>query len=89
MQIDLKRAAIRLALLAMLGLASPAVAQAGDWQYELTPYLFAAGMKGDVQSGTLPKVTTDVSFSDILDVLDFGAMGRSKRGRGAGDSSPM
>ncbi len=49
--------------------------QTGGWQFELTPYIWAAGMKGDVQSGPLPKTSTDVSFSDVLDVLDFGMMG--------------
>ena len=29
-------------------------------------------MKGDTQGGSLPKIHTDVSFGDILDVLDFG-----------------
>jgi opacity protein-like surface antigen len=55
--------------------AQTTAAQAGGWQYELTPYIWAAGMKGDVQSGALPKISTDVSFSDVLDVLDFGLMG--------------
>jgi opacity protein-like surface antigen len=58
-------------------------AEAGGWQYELTPYLWAAGMKGDVRVGTLPTVSPDVSFSDILDVLDFGLMGtfEARKGR--------
>lgn len=50
-------------------------APAGGWQYEITPYFWGAGMKGDVQGGSLPKISTDVSISDILKVLDFGMMG--------------
>lgn len=42
--------------------------------YSITPYLWATGMKGDVQGGRLPETSVDMSFSDILDVLDFGLM---------------
>src|SRR5690606_15373913 len=45
------------------------------WTFELTPYIWGSAMKGDVQSGSLPKTAVDMSFSDILDVLDFAAMG--------------
>jgi predicted porin len=57
--------------------------QAGRWQFELTPYFWAAGMKGDVQAGNLPKTSVDMSFSDIWDNLDFGAMGafEARKGR--------
>jgi len=55
--------------------AQTTAAQTSGWQFEITPYLWAAGMKGDVQVGTLPKISTDVSFSDVLDVLDIGLMG--------------
>jgi len=63
--------------------AQTTTAQTGGWQFELTPYIWAAGMKGDVQSGPLPKISVDVSFSDILDVLDFGLMGafEARKGR--------
>ena len=63
--------------------AQTTAAQTGGWQFELTPYIWAAGMKGDVQSGPLPKISTDVSFSDIVDVLDFGLMGafEARKGR--------
>ena len=55
--------------------AQTAAGQSGRWQYELTPYLWASGMKGDVQAGALPRTSVDMSFSDILDVFDFGLMG--------------
>lgn len=45
------------------------------WTYEVTPYLWGSGLEGDVQAGALPKTSTDMSFSDIFDVLDFAAMG--------------
>jgi opacity protein-like surface antigen len=63
--------------------AQTTAAQTGGWQFEVTPYFWGAGMKGDVQLGSLPKISTDVSFSDILDVLDFGIMGafEARKGR--------
>lgn len=44
------------------------------WQYEVTPYLWATRMKGDVKAGPLPKISVDMKFSDILENLDFGFM---------------
>lgn len=64
---------------AFVGLAGamPAGAQGGTagWQYELTPYLWGSAMKGDVRTPAVPSTKVDMSFSDILDILDFGAMG--------------
>lgn len=56
---------------------------ANAWSFELSPYLWASGMTGDVQAGSLPKTSTDMSFSDVLDVLDFGFMGslEARKGR--------
>lgn len=45
------------------------------WHYEVTPYIWGGAIKGAVQGGSLPTINTDVSFSDILSVLDFGLMG--------------
>ena len=68
-----------LACCAALGLlASPAVqaedskAAADQWQFEVMPYLWAAGLKGNPGVG---KVTTevDLSFNDILNNLDWTA----------------
>jgi len=78
---------IALATALMFG-AAPTSAQSGStsantWSYEFTPYLWGAAMKGDVQAGSLPTTTTDMSFSDVLDVLDFGLMGafEARKGR--------
>jgi opacity protein-like surface antigen len=74
-------------LAAGLALAVPGAASAGDandtWQFEVAPYVWMAGLKGDVQSGNLPKTAMDVGFSDILDVLDFSFMGaiEARKGR--------
>ena len=61
-------------LLAWSGLANAQSASPSEWQFELTPYLWAARMNGDIQAGPLPKTTLDMKFSDILSTLDFGFM---------------
>ena len=44
------------------------------WSFTIAPYLWGAGISGDVASFGLPTVDIDASFSDIFDNLDFGAM---------------
>ena len=44
------------------------------WTYTITPYLFAAGISGDVGVRNLPEVHFNADFGDILQNLDFGAM---------------
>lgn len=62
--------------LAFLGVVAsqPAAAASETWQYEVTPYLLAAGMDGTIglRGYTAP---LDISFSDIADNLDAGFMG--------------
>ncbi|MCP4285706.1 MAG: hypothetical protein GY792_14820 [Gammaproteobacteria bacterium] len=51
-----------------------AASETDKWQFEVTPYLLAAGMDGTVGvHGHTADI--DVSFSDILDDLDSGFMG--------------
>jgi len=47
---------------------------ANEWQFEATPYLFAAGMDGTI-GVNYHDVGLDVSFDDLLDDLDMGFMG--------------
>ena len=63
-----------MACLGMLVAQSSVAAESNAWEFEITPYLLAAGLNG--QAG-IRGVTADVdmSFSDILDVLDAGFMG--------------
>lgn len=68
------RHAVAACLLVSGGMASAQNATPAEWQYELTPYLWAARMNGDVKVGPLPKTTLDMKFSDILSTLDFGFM---------------
>jgi len=54
------------------------------WQFEATPYLWAAGMSGWSRIGArTPTSNVDVSFSDVWRALNFGAMGtfEARKGR--------
>jgi opacity protein-like surface antigen len=55
----------------------------GSWTFEFTPYIWGAGMSGEVESGPLPAIKVNMSFSDILKNLDAGLMGafEARRGR--------
>jgi len=58
------------------GTATAVHAQATDgWKFEAMPYLWAAGMKGDVGIGRFSADGVEASFSDIAKSLRFGFMG--------------
>lgn len=70
----------------MAGLATPLpAAEETAWEYEFTPYAWAAGLDGRVRlTGLLPGgIPVEQSFSDILDRLDLGLMGalEARKGR--------
>ena len=67
--------------LALAMLASPAAAQ--EWKFSVTPYLWAAGLEGDI--GALPNLPTaevDLSFGDVLEELDGAIMVKAEAQRG-------
>src|SRR4029453_16752215 len=70
------------ALALALGAALPAAAQGKSedkFTFEVTPYLWAAGINGDIAVGTVRgggiDVDVDASFSDIFQELDMAFMG--------------
>ena len=65
----------RKALIILITTIAAAPASAQQWDWKLTPYLWAAGLDG---SATVGPVTGDVSvsFSDVLDILRGGALVR-------------
>ncbi|MGO4999539.1 hypothetical protein [Oceanisphaera sp. W20_SRM_FM3] len=69
-----KQTALWLGLLSC-GLSLASLADEGEhWQFEVTPYLFAAGLDGTVGvRGVTSEL--DVPFSDLVDDLDMGFMG--------------
>src|ERR1035438_6251584 len=61
---------------AALALGAPGFAAAqsesgthGGWQFEISPYLWAAGVKATSQIGDLPQTNVDKSFSDLVSKL--------------------
>lgn len=66
----------------MAGLLAQSAVQAEEWQFELTPYIWAAANEGKSGAyGTLPNGTPfesisdiDLSFTDLAEELDFGTM---------------
>jgi len=58
--------------LALCAVANPA--HAAEWKYEIAPYLWGSAMEGTAGVGTVT-AETSLSFSDIVDNLEFGFMG--------------
>jgi hypothetical protein len=60
--------------------AAPAPAEDG-WEYSITPYFWAAGVKGNTTAdGT--RTSVDADFSDILDLFQFGLAGHVEAQKG-------
>lgn len=77
-------ATVALLLAASLA-AFPAVAEpagSDQWQFEVTPYLFASGLKGTVGARGVA-AQTDLSFNDIFSNLDAAALAlfEARKGR--------
>jgi hypothetical protein len=74
-----------LAIVAALGVtaAVPASAQTRPgsamddrWHFNVAPYMWMTGIKGDVSVAGLPTVPVEATFSDIWNNFDFGLAGR-------------
>lgn len=70
-------------VIVLFGVSQESSADTSSWQFELTPYLWAAGLSGDIGAGSLPSVPVDAGFTDIIKNVDLGAMGtfEARRGR--------
>ena len=56
-----------------VGVAAAQARSQSGWEFELTPYLWTSSLEGDV--GVRGRTTeVDLSFSDIVDVLNFGLL---------------
>lgn len=63
--------------------ASPAQAQQlSGSEFELTPYLWGAGLSGDIGVRGAPPASVDLSFSDLLEDLSLGGMLAAEGGIG-------
>ena len=63
----------RTALLGLLAAAAPGLAAGSDWEHTFMVYGVGVGIDGTVGAGPV-EGDIDVSFSDVLDNLEFGAM---------------
>ncbi len=74
----------RLAASALLLSAASLAHADGDWRFEATPYLWGAGMKGDVGVGQFSANGVEATFPDIFKSLRAGFMGslEGRKGRG-------
>ena len=61
------------ALVFLPGAQAAAESGSGDWVFTIAPYLFAAGMDGDITVKGF-EADVDVPFSDIISDLHFAAM---------------
>lgn len=66
---------------ALLIAAGAAMAQApsSEWDWQLTPYLWGAGIEGDIAIGPIGR-DVEVDFSDLVDVLAGAALFRVEGG---------
>jgi opacity protein-like surface antigen len=73
--------AVIVVLTCSLGYGQEEIGSTDKWNIELTPYFWAAELKGDatLRGRTGP---VDVSFSDLLDNLDIAFMGRLEAWKG-------
>jgi len=71
-------------LMALALLAAPATASAADWEFKLAPYLWFAGLQGDVATiPGVPSAPIDVSPSQAIEDTDAALMlmFEARRGR--------
>lgn len=71
-------------LVAILGFShSPSVSAEEAWSFKLVPYIWGAGLSGDVATlPGVPEAEVDLSFTDILKNLNFAAFAVAEARRG-------
>lgn len=71
--------------LVVLAQSTAALAQANSeqWQYQLTPYIWATTLKGDTGTTTPPSINEiDISFDDVLSNLDIAMLVNFRANKG-------
>ena len=53
-----------------------------EWSFTLIPYVWLAGLQGDVAAFGAPEVDVDLSIGDVLDHFDIGLMGAAEARHG-------
>jgi hypothetical protein len=66
------RSVASIVAVALAGTTASTFAQApeNDWSVEVTPYIWAAGIDGDITIGGL-KASVDLKFDDLIDAVDM------------------
>ena len=54
----------------------PTSAMDDQWHFDIAPYFWMPGVRGDVGVANLPPVSVDASFSDLLENLDLALLAR-------------
>src|SRR5262252_1491580 len=70
----MKRSGIACACLAAVVLSNPASQAAGKWSWDVTPYIWASGVKADVSVNDEPAFGADATFPDLIDKVDIAGM---------------
>ena len=61
-------------ILLLLLFVFPVHAQAGEWNYEIEPYLMATSIDGDASMGRVTGIDLSVDMKQIMESLDMAAM---------------
>lgn len=73
----------RVAVLGVVALLGTVHARAADdWEWELTPYLWATDAGADISVNDSTVASSEVPFSDLVDKLEIGFMGHAEARRG-------
>jgi opacity protein-like surface antigen len=62
-------------LMSLPAAAETAASQESQWRFDITPYLWLAGISGDVRSGRFSNGGAEASFTDIFQNLNSAFMG--------------
>lgn len=68
---------------AILAFLATGTARAEEWQWMVTPYIWASDMSVDVKGVNGASIGSDLDFSDLLDKIDFAVMGHVEGRRGS------
>ena len=71
---SLTRLAYLVAVAVLVFLSSSHAQSAEKWEWELTPYLWASGVRADVSIDGDPTIGADATFSELVDDLDVAGM---------------
>src|SRR5215212_5040474 len=53
-----------------------------EWSFTIAPYVWLAGLEGEIAAFGAPEVDIDLSISDVLKHLDAGLMGAAEARNG-------